>query len=139
MNRLGYFRLFADILMPKFKILQDNEGTEYVIWENASSFEDLSFIPDKTAFEAQENHIHLVDNIKKEEFETLCNIAQIICNHMLLKLKDSFPSKNFVVYVSVHIRDSMILRFHQVWEDEEEYYSVNDFNTNKERVFRVSG
>lgn len=46
----------------KFKIIKDEQETEYVVFKN-SKVKDLIKVNDKTAFEAVENHIHLLDNI----------------------------------------------------------------------------
>lgn len=64
---------------------------------------------------------------------------QDLCRIVLFKLKSQYPEKNFVVYVSIKLNDSMILRFHQKWDGEEPYYNVSDFSLPNERVFAFEG
>lgn len=47
----------------------------------------------------------------------------------MMWLSFSFPDKHFVVFVT--ITDSMIIRFHQKWENEPYYYSNENFGNNE--------
>ena len=91
-------------------------------------------IEDKTQFEALENHIHLVDNVKKSDFCELIEIGKILGGTQLNALKSKYPDKEFCVFVTVDIGESMIIRFHQVWENEPVYYNPDDFNSGKTKV-----
>ena len=66
MKRTEYFKLIADLFA--FKTISDEKGNEYVLL-SASELDSVQNIEDKTAFEAPENRIHLLDRVKKEEYE----------------------------------------------------------------------
>ena len=83
-------------------------------------------ISDKTEFEALENHVHLLDKITKKEFENSDEVSNLSGQVLLNCLRQKYPDKHFFVYVSVDLKDSMIIRFHQKWENEEPYYSSGD-------------
>ena len=104
-----------------FKTIIDEKDNEYVVFSN-NKINKISDIADKTQFEATENHIHLYDKVKKRELEELTLIGQIIGKSLLCVLKSTFPQKKFIVYVSITIGDSMIIRFHQKWQNESLFY-----------------
>lgn len=118
----------------KFKIITDENDTEYVVFEN-STLNSATGISDKTEFEALENHLHVLDNISLKEFKRLLPIAESLGKLLLCCLKQKFPHKEFVVFVSMGVRDSLIIRFHQKWENEEPYYNTNDYIDATEKVF----
>lgn len=132
MKRIEYFELLAKIFT--FKKILDEKGNEYVLL-SMSELNEIKNIEDKTAFEALENHVHLVDNLKKEEFERLIPVAKILGQLLAHRLKYQFPNKHFYIYVSLRLKDSMIIRFHQKWENEEPYCDPKDFNGEIEKVF----
>lgn len=121
-----------------FKTVTDNNGNEYVLYAdsviNGNDFE----IDDKTQFEAVQNHVHLIDNVKKSDFEELIEIGKVLGETQLNALKSKYPEKEFCVFVTVDIGESMIIRFHQVWENELVYYNPDDFNSEKTRVLMFS-
>lgn len=126
--------LFFLDYFDKFKIITDENHTEYVVFEN-STLNSATGISDKTEFEALENHLHVLDNISLKEFKRLSPIAESLGNLLLCCLKQKFPRKNFVVFVSMCVHDSLIIRFHQKWENEEPYYNPNDYTGVTEKVF----
>lgn len=117
-----------------FKIIMDENGNEYVVCSNSSMNEVGSEPKDKTQFEAVENHVHLIDNVKKSDFDELIEIGRVLGEMQLNALKSKYPDKEFCVFVTVDIGESMIIRFHQVWENEPVYYNPDDFNSDKTRV-----
>ncbi len=133
MKRTEYFKLIADLFA--FKTISDEKGNEYVLF-SMSQCDSIRNIEDKTAFEAIENHVHLLERIKKQEFENLISVAKILGQTLANSLKIQFPAKNFYVYVSLRLHDSMIIRFHQKWENEEPYYDLDTDIGNIEKVFR---
>lgn len=135
MKRIEYFSLLADIF--SFKTLSDDRGNEYVFFKNCCPTDKLINIVDKTEFESFTNHIHLLDNIKKEEFDKLTEVSKIIIESVLSQLIQLFPDKKFRVYVSICLKDSMIVRFHQKWENEEPYCNPEEFKKQNEKVFMV--
>ncbi len=107
-----------------FKVVKDTDGNEYVVYKH-SHMDSVGTPPeDKTAFEALENHEHISVRQKKSDFDNACFIAQKLGNAQLAALKQAFPDKNFIVFVSVH-KDEIIIRFHQKWANEPVYYDVN--------------
>ncbi len=136
MKKIEFFELIADLF--KFKSIFDEVKNEYVVFEY-STLNSISERTDKTEFEAIENHVHLFDHVKKEEFERFIKIAPSLGKTVLCMLKSQYPDKNFFVYVSISLRDSFILRFHQKWEGEEPYYDVSSFSSPYERVFMFEG
>ncbi|MBQ2841432.1 MAG: hypothetical protein IJE72_00185 [Clostridia bacterium] len=120
--------------MFEFKTVSDKNGNEYVIYAHSGITEITSEIEDKTQFEAVENHIHLINNVKKSDFEELVEIGRVLGETQLNVLKAKYPNKEFCVFVTVDIGESMIIRFHQCWENESVYYNPDDFNSEKTRV-----
>lgn len=119
----------------KFKIITDEHNTEYVVFEN-SALNSITGINDKTEFEAIENHVHILDNISVKEFHRLLPIAESLGNMLLCCLKQKFPHRDFIVFVSMTVHDSLIIRFHQKWENEMPYYDPNDYKSSTEKVLR---
>ena len=120
--------------LDKFKIIKDENGFEFVLFES-NALNSITGVKDKTEFEAIENHLHLLENISSKEFKNLLPIAESIGNMLLCCLKQNFPDKDFVVFVSIRIRDSLIIRFHQKWKNEAAYYNPNDYLDSNEKVF----
>ncbi len=132
MKRIHYFSLISDLF--QFKIITDEQENEYVIFAK-SQLNHIENIIDKTEFEAIENHIHLLDNLKKDEYENLIPTAKALGQTLLNSLKHYFPHKHFFVFVTLQVNDSMIIRFHQKWENEMPYYNPSDFISKKEMIF----
>ncbi len=131
MRRLQYFKLITDLC--SFKTIFDELNNEYVLFYN-SHFNEVQSVADRTIFEATENHIHLLDNIKKDEFNELGDIAERLGQALLSLLMQQFPKKHFMVFVSFRCYDSLTIRFHQKWENEEPFCCPDDFSCSKERV-----
>ena len=131
MRRIEYFELLSNLY--GFKSIFDKKGTEYVLFSNGINA--IENVWDKTGFEALENHVHLLDNVKADEFDRLIPVAQNLGQSLLYNLKSNYPSKHFMVYVTVHLHESMIIRFHQKWENEAPYYNSDDFKSPNEKVF----
>ena len=109
----------------RFKIIKDKQNNEYVLFKS-SNFKHLDEIDDKTEFEAVENHIHLVDDVKPKDRKKLLKQTSYLAKALLYDLNATFPDKKFVVCLSCE--DSLIIRFHHVWENEPYYYIAEDFN-----------
>jgi len=132
MKRIEYFELLAKTF--EFKTIIDDYGNEFVLLKE-NCVDSFKKIEDKTEFEASENHIHLLDNINKNEFEILKKIAPILGQAVLHSLTSQYAQKHFRVYVSIHLYDSMIIRFHQKWDNEEFYCNPDEFTSSKEKVY----
>ncbi len=121
-------RFISDLF--SFRIIKDEFDYEYVVFEN-SSIDEIHNVLDKTEFEALENHVHLCDHIKMKDMEQLTITGNRLGTALLYTLKAAYPQKEFVVYVSISIKDSMIIRFHQKWKDECYYYDSNQEGANE--------
>lgn len=126
MKRISFLQLIASLF--SFRTVKDSQGDEYVLFNDSDIMpEDLKNIPDKTEFEAIENHVHLLEKVTRKEYENLDEISKTLGMALLNCLRQKYPSKHFFVYVSVDLKNSMIIRFHQDWKNEEPYYSDDDF------------
>ena len=108
----------------RFKEVASEDGYTYILRESYEQ-EKVGKIEDKTAFEAVENHVHLLDRVKLKEYKKLEKIAPTL----LASLKYQYPSRSFSAYVTITLHDSMILRFHQNWDGEPPYYDENTRDT----------
>ena len=132
MKRVDYFKTIAELFA--FKTITDEHGNEYVLYQN-SSFDSISGIEDKTAFEALENHVHLLNHIKPSEVDSLAVVGANLGRALLASLKLKFPEKSFFVFVSITPGDSFIIRFHQKWDNEPPHLDPAEFQSSKETVF----
>lgn len=132
MKRLAYLELISDLF--SFKTIFDESYNEYVLFKN-NCLEDISNINDKTSFEAVENHVHLFDKVRKKDLKILSSIAKKLGNALLCSLKYAFPDKDFVVFTSITLGDTMIIRFHQKWSGEEYYYTDLAFQNSQEKIY----
>lgn len=132
MRRIEYYEQITDLF--EFKTVSDECGNEYVLFKQ-SNCDHISGIKDRTEFEACENHVHLMDNVKKDEFTRLIPVVKRLGEAVLQCLKSEYPQKQFMVFVSLHLNDSMIIRFHQKWENEKPYCNPEDYKSEKEKVF----
>lgn len=105
-------------------IVEDSKGNEFVV-PTGSVFVIKQFIDnitDKTELEAGVSHIHVLDKITKREYKTICKCGKDLCNAVLGYLCNRHPGKRFYVYLTATVGDSIIVRFHQIWEGEEPFY-----------------
>lgn len=92
-------------------------------------------LKDKTAYEAVNNHEHLLDDLSDDEFAVLITDAPVLCRLVYSNIKMQYPQRKLAVYVTVSRYDSLAVRFHQVWAKESLYYNSEDFSSGDERVF----
>ena len=118
-----------------FKIITDKQKNEYVIFRE-NIINDIDNISDKTQFEALENHIHLCDDVKRKDLKELSLIGQNIGQALFYTLKSTFPQKDFIVYVSITVGDSMIIRFHQKWQNEYLFYEGSESSLPDEIILK---
>ena len=125
MNKISLYNELLDIF--DFRTICDSLGNEFVIYKNSSvCLCDDEIILDRTAFEALENHVHLIDNVKRYDKKDLIELGEKAGKLLVDRLSFCFPEKHFVVFVT--ITDSMIVRFHQKWGNEPYYYSDENRN-----------
>lgn len=119
-----HFELANSILdLFEFKTLTDEKGDEYIIYKS-SGITEISRVEDRTAFEATENHVHIFDNITKCQKQSVVDFSKRLGQILLDNLSFKYPHKHFVVFVTVNTE--VIIRFHQKWENEPWYYSVDE-------------
>ncbi|MBR6192866.1 MAG: hypothetical protein IKQ66_01750 [Treponema sp.] len=117
-----------DILFPKFYTVRDSENNEYIFLKTGGpEINSLNKVADKTQLEAYENHFHICGKVKKSVQQIAFTSAKLITNNLIQQLKLKFPNKKFYVYLDCDFRDHIIIRFHQIWKDEEPYYDIKDF------------
>lgn len=136
MKRVTFIKKLIEL--TSFKTLRDNSGNEFVLFANSS----ITTVPpfyDRTSFESSENHVHVFHNITLEEFHILLPLASQFGNMLLSSLKQAFPEKHFMVFVSVHLNDAFTIRFHQKWPGELPFCDPLNFQNGDERVFCVEG
>ena len=90
-------------------------------------------IADKTAFEAVETHVHLLDNLSKRECVELEGLIQTLGHTLLSRLHAQYPDRDFTVYVTLS-RDTVIARFHQRWPGEPPYYDAASDTKGEKRL-----
>lgn len=116
------------ILFPVFYTVKDTENNEYIFLKTGDSIiNSLNKVSDKTYLEAYENHFHICDKVKKSVQQTAFTSAKLITNNLIQQLKIKFPNKKFYVYLDCNFKEHVIIRFHQIWKDEDPYYDKKDF------------
>lgn len=133
MKRIEYFRLIANLFDTK--ILRDKSNTEYILIAD-SNVADAEYVEDHTEFEALQNHVHLLDHIKKDEFPQCVSIAKQLGRALLNHLCVQYPEKDFIVFATVDLHNSMTIRFHQKWPNEAPYYDPHDFDQERTIVLK---
>lgn len=129
------FWTFSQLL--HYHVLTDAAGNELLcLYDDHRKTIPLS-VKDKTAYEAVNNHVHLLDDISDEEFSELVEGAPVLCRLIYTNIKTQYPQKKLAVYVAVSRYDSLTIRSHQVWPGESLYYNPEDYLFGDERVFSV--
>ena len=133
MKQIDLLRLISQLY--EFKLISDEVNNTYVVFAN-SSLSNIDRVNDRTQFEAVENHVHIIENVKKDNYQTCIECAPLLGTALLNSLCASYPSRHFVVFVTIRINDSMIIRFHQKWKDEAPYYDLSHFTSDREVVLK---
>ncbi len=104
------------------ELVKDAEGNEFVLPVGVIQHPINEAIKDKTGFEGFNTHTHLTKKVKSERLivlkETAIETAEILKKDLTCK----YPQKNFIIYITITIGGSMIIRFHQQWDGEQPYY-----------------
>lgn len=131
----GLFQTFSQLL--HYQVLTDAAGNELLcLCDDHRKTIPLS-VEDKTAYEAGNNHEHLLDDISDEAFSELVADAPVLCRLIYCNIKMQYPRRKLAVYAAVNRHDSLTVRFHQVWTGEPPYYDPEEFSSGDERVFSV--
>lgn len=136
MDRVASLQRIAELF--SYRTIPGEVADEFVVFSQ-SQLKEGRHIKDKTAFEAIENHIHLLDDLSKDEFKSIDAVAQAFITALHFNLKAWYPQRKFAVYATASLGDSFILRFHQLWEGEAPYYCPDDYDGSREKVFAVMG
>ncbi len=112
------------IVYPQFYTLHDTAKNELVFLKTGETEAGELNVTGKTQCEAVNNHFHLFEKVGEKNYESVVEIGKNIANNLFISLTQSFPNKSFVVYLEVNVKDSVIIRFHQKWEDEPPYFDM---------------
>lgn len=113
------------ILYPRFYTSTDLDGYEHVILVNNNYRLSDSFeAPDKTQFESTVNHVHLLDKFSIKYISLMLDVGESIGKNLSRALVSSYPDRAFVVYVQISPAEGMMIRFHQIWENEPRYFEL---------------
>lgn len=134
MKRILYLQQISQLFV--FKTMEDDGGNEYVLLAQ-NPIDHIQGITDRTAFEARENHVHLLNRVNGDDISACISIGKSLGRALLNSLQAAYPRKEFVVFVSVRKKDSLIIRFHQKWAGEPPYYDPRDFQSKDEVVLML--
>ena len=112
------------VIYPKFYTVHNAFKNELVFLDDGEPKVPKVDTADKTQCEAFINHYHLFDKVGKRNYKKVVEIGMAIANNLRDSLLRAFPNKFFVVYLEVNVNDSVMLRFHQIWEDEPPYFDT---------------
>lgn len=98
MKDIRFLQLITGIF--KFKLIKDERGNEYIL-NSDNPLDSVGLIEDKTAFEASENHTHIIEKVRTADFEAACSVEQTLGELLFHSLKREYRDKEFVVFVSV--------------------------------------
>ena len=120
------------VIYPKFYTAFDEAKNELVFLDTGTGKSiNFKIFSDKTQCEAFVNHFHIFDKIGKGNYDNVVAFGKEISKNLLASLMKSFPNKEFLVYLQVS-KDSTIVRFHQIWENEVPYFDVDIDDKNTE-------
>lgn len=134
MNRIDKLKKFTALF--SFRTLPGDTPEQFVVFSHCK-LKEAKGIADKTAFEAVENHVHFLENLSKEEFQSVDETAKDLAAILHTALKAKYPERKFAAYATARLQGDLILRFHQVWEGEPLYYIPEEFQDSGEKVFLV--
>ena len=90
MNRIEWLERLTEAY--RFKEVASEDGYTYILRESYEQ-EKVGKIEDKTAFEAVENHVHLLDRVKLKEYKKLeKEYAELIKNMLFEDMATPFNS-----------------------------------------------
>ena len=104
------------------ELVKDAEGNEFVLPVGVMQHPINEIIKDKTGFEGFNTHIHLKDNIQAKDALELKDAAIETAEILKKDLTYKYSQKIFIIYITITIGGSMIIRFHQQWDGEQPYY-----------------
>ncbi len=130
------------VINPKFIVVDDLIFLDCDNEDLCNINSDRMNESEKIQTEALENHVHLFDGdgIKKQYQKDVKTISIAIAENLLKCLKFEFPNKKFVVLLELNFQDSVIVRFHQIRDNEDLYfdpkYCADEYENGKFMIFR---
>ncbi len=124
MNLYHKLEKLLPILYPTFYTRIDINQNEFVLLDTGMANKEVisHTIADRTQYEAVENHVHIFeDYIGAKNYDTARKVGISIAENLYNTLTTEFPDKSFVVYLTINLH-GMIIRFHQIWDNEPTYY-----------------
>lgn len=134
MNKYKMMGRLIPIIYPKFYTVEEKNGNELIFLDVGQDKQEIIEVSDKTQCEALENHFHLFEKVGIYNKKTVITIGEIISKNLLNELAKTFPNKKFIIYLDVNILDSVIIRFHQVWDNEPLYYDTTHFQNKHHQI-----
>ena len=150
MTRVESLKNILPIIFPKFYTLFTPDMHELVFLDcgerlkATSKDKDTGILiskyldSDKTQCEAVQNHIHIFRKINPKDVDNVTQIGMSIANNLIDNLKYHFPKKKFIVYLEVNAKDTTIIRFHQVWENEPQYFDIKSFKYKNVEIYEFT-
>jgi len=119
--------------------IPDNRGNELVLINpgNPDYLDNIKAqtkTQNNTHIEGFYNHVHLLDNIKKNEIDSLCESGKRLGKSLLSCLCQKYPEKRFIVFVTISLGGSMTIRFHQQWPNEPFYFDIEEIQNQNEKL-----
>ncbi len=115
-----------------FREVADAQGNTHVLW--AHLFEEGQILNVRAGqyveFEALENHEHLLDDLTEEQFHAMIPVVDDLCRALRDVLRVRYPDRSFHVWGLVQKGGTVLVRFYQDWENEEEYWT-DDMQTDE--------
>lgn len=121
-----------------FREVPDESGGMHVLWAHLPFDENHPLTVrsgEYVEFEALENHEHLMDDLTEEQFRMMIPVVDDLCRALRDVLCVRYPDRIFHVWGLVQKGGTVIVRFYQHRENEEEYWT-DDMQTdeNEERM-----
>jgi len=128
MTRIDLLTKLSPIIFPQFYSLKDIEGNELILLDTGNKEISLGKEKiDKTQMESYLNHFHIWDNFRACDEIPIKEFCECIARNLLEKLVHKYDNKKFSVFLEVNSRESIVIRFHQLWDKEPKYYDTDYF------------
>ena len=128
MTRIDLLTKLSPIIFPQFYSLKDIEGNELILLDTGNKEISLGKEKiDKTQMESYLNHFHIWDNFRACDEIPIKEFCECIARNLLEKLVHKYDNKKFSVFLEINSRESIVIRFHQLWDKEPKYYDTDYF------------
>lgn len=96
------------------------DGRKVVLLEQGEGVlpdSETSIFEDAEQLELAVNHVHIFYRVRKRERKRIREISIAIMQNLGRALMESFPEKDFWLLLELNYKDSIILRFCQIYDD----------------------